>query len=97
MRVTPILDEAERRRRAEFMCEARAAARQGISPNERTQQREEKADQWAAWFRQRMDTSRCPDPNAFLPDAFARLQQLAEDHTLAAVRELKASLTEALK
>jgi len=95
--ITPILDEAERARRAELVHEARAACRQGISPQERTLQREAKADTWAEWLRRKMDLSGCADPTALLPDALARLEQLNEDRVIAAVRELKASLQEALK
>jgi hypothetical protein len=82
--MTVIVDEAERSRRTEFVREARAAAYQGINPEARTQKREEKADAWSQWFRQKMDHNDCADPVELLPDAFARLEQLSEDYTLAA-------------
>jgi len=95
--INPILDEAERARRGELLREQRAAARAGISPDERTQQREQKADEWAQWLRRKMDSAGCTDPVVLLPDILARLQQLAEDHTLAAIRDLRAIMREALK
>jgi hypothetical protein len=91
-----IIDEAERSRRAEFVREARAAACQGTSPEARTQKREDKADAWAQWFRQKMETGGCTDPAALLPDAFARLEQLSEDYAIAAICEIKATLKKAL-
>jgi hypothetical protein len=92
----PDTDAAERTRRAEFVRETRAACQQRVSPEERTKKREEKADLWAAWFREKMDAGGCTDPVQLLPDALARLEQLSEDHAAAAIREIKALLQRAL-
>ena len=94
---TTIIDEAERARRAEFMRESRAACLHGISSEQRTQQREAKADGWTEWFQQKMDSVGCSDPVALLPDAFARLEQLNEDRIVAALRDLKATLRKVLE
>jgi hypothetical protein len=97
MTISTIIDEAERARRTELAREVRAAFYMGISSEERTQRREALADEWARWFRQRMDSGGCVDPVVLLPDAFARLQQLAEDRAIAAVHDMKTLLREALK
>jgi hypothetical protein len=44
-----------------------------------------------------MDDAGCANPTEILPDAFARLEQLAEDRVAAAVREIKKTLKDALK
>jgi hypothetical protein len=49
------------------------------------------------WFHSRMDSSNVTDPVELLPDAFARLEQINEDHIQAAVHKLKATLAGALK
>jgi hypothetical protein len=43
-----------------------------------------------------MDASRCADPVELLPDAFARLEQLAEDRIAASVKEFKDVLRKAI-
>jgi hypothetical protein len=43
-----------------------------------------------------MDGAGCSDPGQVLPDALARLQQLAADQTAAAIAELKANLRKAI-
>jgi hypothetical protein len=92
-----ILDPHERTRRSEFMREVRTATLSGESTECRARNREKKIADWSRWFREQMDTANCADPTAILPEAFSRLEQLAEDHTAAAVREIKATLTRALK
>jgi hypothetical protein len=91
-----IIDEAERNRRAEFVREVHAAVCQGTTPEARTQKREDKANAWAQWFHQKMETNGCTDPAALLPDAFARLEQLSEDYAITAIREIKTTLKKAL-
>jgi len=91
------IDAAERARRSELVLEARAAARAGIHPDERSRQREELADRWASWLHSRMETLHCNDPSVLLPDICARLEQLSEDRVRAALVELKQSLRETLK
>jgi hypothetical protein len=93
---TPILDDAERARRADFIRESRAAVYQGVSFQQRNQNREAKADSWAAWLRDKMASTGCRDPAELLPDICARLEQLSQDYAIAAVREIKAKLKEAL-
>jgi len=51
----------------------------------------------AAWFRQRMDSTDVDDPSELLPDAMARLQEIADDRVIAAINELKKVLMGALK
>jgi hypothetical protein len=87
----------ERSRRSEFLREVRAANLTGSTTEHRAQNRELKVTKWAEWFRQEMDAADCNDPVKVLPEAFARLEQLAEDHAAASVREIKNTLMRAFK
>lgn len=90
------IDEAERARRAEYVRDTKAALDKGETFEQRSLRREKMADEWARWFRQKMDAGSVADPVVLLPDACARLEQLAEDRIAAAVRDLKATLRKAL-
>jgi hypothetical protein len=90
------LDRNERARRAEFVREARAAALAGESTDQRAQKRDAKAADWSRWFRDQMERTGAAEPAELLPEAFAKLEQLAEDRAAAAVREVKAALRKAL-
>jgi hypothetical protein len=92
-----VLSTSERIRRSELRRDNLGALARGVSLEQRSKQREEFANEWSAWLRQRMDACNCDDPTAILPDALARLQQLAEDSALAAIKELKKTLMGALK
>ena len=82
--------------RTEVVRDTRAALAHGETLEARTKRREGKADDWSRWFRQRMDAGDIADPVQLLPDAFARLQLLAEDRVVAAMKELKAVLRKAV-
>jgi hypothetical protein len=92
-----VTNEAERNRRAEFVREARAACCQGTTPEARTQKREDKADEWARWLHQKMDNHGCLDPVELLPDILAKVDQTIDDRVAAAIAEVKATLSGALK
>jgi hypothetical protein len=77
--------------------ESRAALQNDETLDRRTKRRENKADDWAKWLRSKMDDTGCANPTEILPDAFARLEQLSEDHAAAAVRKIKKALKDALK
>src|SRR5262249_39556843 len=94
--MTTTTDEAERARRAEIVRDMKGAAAQRETFEVHAKKREEKADDWARWFRQKMDEGGIADPTVLLPDAFARLEQLVEDRIAAAIRDLKGSLKKAL-
>jgi hypothetical protein len=91
------IDANERARRRDWVRDPKAALARGQGFEQRTKQRDDAADDWAAWMHRKMDESGINDPVQLLPDAFARLQQLGQDHTAAAIKELKASLKGALK
>jgi hypothetical protein len=93
---TPNLSEDERARRCEFVRNARGAAIRREPLEARTKRREKYADEWAQWWHRRMDATGC-DAVELLPDAFARLQECADDAVVAALRELKKSLMGVLK
>jgi hypothetical protein len=97
MTTTAPIDEAERARRREIVRDMKGAVAQRQTFETHAQQREAKADDWARWFRHKMDACGVADPIVLLPDALARLEQLAEDRVAAAVRDLKAALKGALK
>ena len=63
---------------------------------QRTKRREDKADAWAKWLHERMDSTGCSDPVELLPDILARVEQLAEDRVAGAVVEIKTTLRKAL-
>jgi hypothetical protein len=63
------LSTSERIRRAEIRRDDLGALSRGVSLEQRTKQREEFANEWAAWLRMRMDSADCDDPVALLPDA----------------------------
>jgi hypothetical protein len=88
------LDTAEARR--EFIRDAKAACANDERFDERIEKREAKADAWSRWFHERMDHKGCTAAE-LLPDAFARLEQIAEDKAASAVREFKKALKDALK
>jgi hypothetical protein len=96
MTTTAATNKAEAARRRDYVNESRAALQNNETIERRSQKRETKADQWSQWFRRKMDDAGCCDPAAILPDAFARLEQLAEDRANAAVREFKTALRKAL-
>jgi hypothetical protein len=97
MATTAQKDANEQARRREFMRDTKGALAQGQSFEKHAKNREDKADEWSNWFRRKMDEGGINDPVQLLPDAFARLEQLAEDKAAAAVKELKAQLREVLK
>jgi hypothetical protein len=88
---------AERIRRSEYVRDSRAALARGESLEDRSKQREEFANRWAAWFRQRMDQAGCDDPTELLPDAMARLEQIIDDRVAIGIKELKTAMKGALK
>jgi hypothetical protein len=90
------LNNAERARRTEYVRESKAALQSGESLDQRTKKRAAMADEWMAWFQEQMDTTNCADPGALMPDAFARLQLIAEDKAAEAVRRLETKLKKAL-
>jgi hypothetical protein len=92
MKTTSPMDEAERHRRAELVRDMKGAVAQHQTFEAHAQQREAKADEWARWFRQKMDAGGLADPVQLLPDACAQLEQLAEDRIAAALRELKTAI-----
>jgi hypothetical protein len=94
---TSNLSTAERIRRSEYVRNSKAALVSGESLEVRSKRREQYANEWAAWFRARMDGADVDDPAELLPDALARLQEIADDRTAAAITKLKAALMEVLK
>jgi hypothetical protein len=90
------LNNAERARRTEYTRETRAALQNGERLDQRIRKFEDKASAWSQWLRQKMDSTGCANPSEVLPDALARLEQIAEDRAAAAVREIKAALRKAL-
>ena len=97
MTTTSPIDEAEHARRTEFVRDVRSANAQGETLEARAKKREEKADEWARWFRKNMEAAGCSDPGQILPDALARLEQITNDQIVAAVHELKTAMRGALK
>jgi hypothetical protein len=97
MFATPNLTTAERIRRSEYVRHSKAALARGESLEARTKRREGYANEWAAWFRARMDSADVDDPVSLLPDAMARLQELADDRAVAAINEFKKTLMGVLK
>jgi hypothetical protein len=95
--MTALQSDTERARRKEWVRESRAALQQSQTVEQRAGRREEKADDWAAWIHQRMDSSNCTDPVELLPDILARMEQTVEDRVAAAIAEIKAALRGALK
>jgi hypothetical protein len=91
------IDLTERVRRREMVRDTRAVVEQGDTFEQRTKHREDKANHWTDWFHAKMEAAREDDPVQLLPDAFARLEQMAEDRIAAAIKELKATLREVLK
>jgi hypothetical protein len=90
------ISEQERFRRGEFVRDSRAALAQNETVELRLTKRDAKADIWAQWFRQKMDSTNCSDPVELLPDALAKLEQLIDDRITVAVNEVKATLRKAL-
>ena len=64
---------------------------------ETAKRREDKADGWGRWIRTKMADAGSSDPLELLPEICARLDQLSEFRTAAAVQKLKKSLKDALK
>jgi hypothetical protein len=93
--MTAALDNTQVRRR-EYMSETRSALANGESLERRSQARQQKADLWTAWLREKMDNAGVSNPVELLPDLAARLEQLAEDKAAEAVRKLEAKLKKAL-
>jgi hypothetical protein len=88
--------DRDRRARIRRAKEAGVAALGGQSVEQRTRKRETSADEWASWLHQELEIRGCTNPTEILPDALARLEQIAEDRTATAIRSLKASLRKAL-
>jgi hypothetical protein len=86
-----------RTRRKEFIRQTRAALRSGETIDKRFANYEKKADDWAAWFRDRMDATGSDNPSDLLPEAFARLEQLNVDNINTAITQLKGNLRRALE
>jgi hypothetical protein len=97
MTTTSPIDPAERARRAEMIRDWKGAVAHRETFEVHAKKREDKADSWAGWFRRKMDEGGITDPVVLLPDAFARLEQLAEDRIAAAMNEFKTVLRGALK
>jgi len=91
------ISEQERFRRGEYARDSRAALAQNETLEQRLAKRETKADVWAQWLRQKMDSTNCSDPVELLPDALAKLEQLIDDRVTAAINEVKTALRGALK
>ena len=79
---TPDAADNERRARIERVKEAGFAA---ISGRTIAKARAGKADEWASWWRREMEIHNSIDPAELLPDAFARLEQIAEDRARGAI------------
>jgi hypothetical protein len=94
--MTAVPDATERARRTEYVRESKSALQNGETIDGRARKREGRADEWALWIRQRMDEGGSTDPVEILPDALAKLEQIAEDRAAAAIREIKAALRKAL-
>jgi hypothetical protein len=90
-------DAAERARRTEFVRETKAAIQNGETLEQRTRKYEDAAVEWSHWVREKMKRAGAEDPVELLPDILARIDQTIDDRVAAALRELKASLTGALK
>ena len=98
MTVTPNTNEArERARRTEYVRETALALRNNETLDQRTATRENRADDWSRWLRQKMDSAGTHDPSELLPDILAKLDQVIDDRVAAAVRDFKATLMKALK
>jgi hypothetical protein len=97
MTAAPVLSITERVRRVEFIRDSRAFARGSETVEQREHERETKADKWSDWLHAKMHESGSANPVAVLPDALARLEQIAEDRIAVAVRDLKTTLMGALK
>jgi hypothetical protein len=93
---TPDTADNERRAQIERVKEAGFAAVSGRTVAQREKARATKADEWAGWWHREMEIHNSSNPVELLPDAFARLEQLAEDKALFAVRQLRSDLRKAL-
>jgi hypothetical protein len=94
---TTNLSTAERIRRFEFIRDSKGALTRGVTLETRSKQREEFANMWTAWIRQRMDASGADNPLEILPDILARLEQIVDDRVVAAIKEFKVAIKGALK
>jgi hypothetical protein len=88
--------DTDRQRRTEFVRASKGALRQGTTLEKRTAGREAKADEWTAWFHQRLNV-RGGTPTDHLPDALAELEVRVADQVVGAIRELTSALRKALK
>jgi hypothetical protein len=95
--MTAVPDASERARRSEVIKEAKAACLNDETIDKRTKRREDRADQWALWLRNKMNDAGCADPSELLPDVLAKIDLMIDDRVAAATRELKATLVKALK
>jgi hypothetical protein len=75
----------------------RAALRNNETFEQRGAKYEKKADDWAAWFRDRMEATGSDQPSDLLPEAFARLEQLNVDNINTAIAQLKGNFRRALE
>jgi hypothetical protein len=90
------LSTSERIERREYARDNIAALARGMPLEKRSTEREDLANMWAGWFRQRMDSADC-EPDALLPDAFARLEQMIDDRIAVAFKQFKTELKGVLK
>jgi hypothetical protein len=94
----PALNAADNEQRARIRSvkEAGWAALSGQTVAQRDQIRNARASEWSRWLRKEMDAHGCEDPAEVLPAALAHLEQIIDDRTLAAVRQLRSDLRKAL-
>jgi hypothetical protein len=83
------LSTDERVKRSEYARDNIAALARGQPLEMRGKEHEEFANEWAAWFRLKMSTADCDDPEALLPDGLARLQQIIDDRIAVALKEFR--------
>jgi hypothetical protein len=92
----PDTADNERRARISSVKEAARAALSGQTVAQRDRTRNARAGEWSRWLRKEMDVHGCEDPAEVLPAALAHLEQIADDHVIAAVRQLRSDLRKAL-
>jgi hypothetical protein len=93
---TPDTTGNERRAQISSMKEAGRAALAGQTVAQRNRTRGARATEWTQWLRKEMDSHGCEDPVEVLPAALARIEQIIDDRTLSAIRQLKSELRKAL-
>jgi hypothetical protein len=86
---------AERLRRMRRLDRLREQARAALSlddPGVRTRKLQQSTESWTRWIQSKVNTGSKVDTTAFLASALARTEQLAEDRTVALLRELVKTL-----